>query len=66
RMCFLHTTIIVNNQRIIFDTYHKAIFSDKFLNFFSNHPLCHKRGIIISFLDKIFYVTPSLPTKKFD
>jgi len=48
-ICFLDTTIIINNQRIIFNTYHKAIFSGKFLNFYSNHPLCHKRDTIISF-----------------
>ena len=51
-MCFLDTIIIIDNQRIIFDTYHKVIF---FSLISANHPLCHKRGTIISFLDKIFY-----------
>ena len=49
---FLDTGIIIENKRIIFDTYHKPTFSGRFLNFHSNHPLCHKRGIIIS-KDKI-------------
>ena len=49
RICFLDTTIIIDNQRIIFDTYHKATFSGRFLNFYSNHSLCHIKGKIISF-----------------
>jgi len=60
RICFLDITIIIDNQRIIFDTYHKATFSDRFLNFYSNHPLRHKRGTLISLLEiinKIFYIS---------
>jgi len=57
RLNFLDTTLIIDNKRIIFDTYHKTTFSRRFLNFHSNHPLCHKRGIIISFVDKIFLLS---------
>jgi len=57
RLNFLDTTLIIDNKRIIFDTYHKTIFSRRFLNFHSNHPLYHKRGIIISFVDKIFLLS---------
>ena len=57
RLNFLDTTLIIDNKRIIFDTYHKTTFSGRFLNFHSNHPLCHKRGIIISFVDKIFLLS---------
>ena len=56
RMYFLNTTIIIDNQRIIFDTHNKATFSGRFFNFYSNHPLCHRRGTIINFLEKIFYL----------
>jgi len=56
KLNFLDTTLIIDNQRIIFDTYHKT-FSGRFLNFHSNHLLCHKRGTIISFIDKIFLLS---------
>jgi len=54
---FLDSTLIIDNKRIIFDTYHKTTFSGRFLNFHFNHSLCHKRGIIISFIDKIFLLS---------
>ena len=49
----LDTSIIIENKRFIFDTYYKSTFSDRFLNFHSNHPFCQKRGIIISMMHKI-------------
>jgi len=54
RLNFLDITLIIDNKKIIFDTYHKTTFSGRFLNFHSNHLLCYKRGIIITFVDKIF------------
>jgi len=57
RLNFLETTLIINSQRIIFDTYQKITFSGRFLNFHSNHPLCHKKDIIIDFIDKIFLLS---------
>jgi len=57
RLNFLDTTLIIDSHRIIFDTYHKTVFSGRFLIFHSNHPLCHKRGTIISFVDKIFLLS---------
>jgi len=51
--------LIIDNKRIIFDTYHKTTFSGRFLNFYSNHPLCHKKDIIINFVDKIFLLSYS-------
>ncbi|KYN28480.1 hypothetical protein ALC57_02092 [Trachymyrmex cornetzi] len=38
---------------MIFDGYRKATFSGRFLNFHSQHLVCHKRGVIYSVIDKI-------------
>ncbi|KYN39513.1 hypothetical protein ALC56_06006, partial [Trachymyrmex septentrionalis] len=39
RLSFLDTMLIIDNHRIIFDTYYKKTFSGRFVNFHSNHPL---------------------------
>ncbi|KAG5319554.1 CCD39 protein, partial [Pseudoatta argentina] len=41
--------------RIIFDIYKKPTNSGRYLNYFSNHPLVHKRGVIIGipYLSKV-------------
>ncbi|KYN09501.1 hypothetical protein ALC57_18369 [Trachymyrmex cornetzi] len=57
RLSFLDTTLIIDNHRIIFDIYRKKTFSGRFLNFYSNYPLCHKKGTIISFIDKIILLS---------
>lgn len=53
---FLDVSIIVDEHRIIFDTYKKSTFSERYLNFHSQHPGCHKRGVIYSLFDKIFFL----------
>ncbi|KYQ59927.1 hypothetical protein ALC60_01023 [Trachymyrmex zeteki] len=52
KLSFLDTMLIVEDQTLVFDLYHKA-FSGRFLNFNSHHPLYHKRGVIYSLVDKI-------------
>jgi len=49
------SVLIIDSQKIIFNTYHKAIFSERFLNFHSNHLFCHKKDtiIILCYVDKI-------------
>ncbi|KAL6418917.1 hypothetical protein ACFW04_011696 [Cataglyphis niger] len=49
---FLEVSILLQNNRLSFDWYHKTIFSDRHLNFFSQ--LCEKRGTIISLIDRTF------------
>lgn len=49
----MDTTIIVENQKIIFDIFQKTTSSSRFLNFNSQHSLCHKIGVIYSFVDRI-------------
>jgi len=51
---FLDVSIIINNNHIEFDWYRKPTFSGRFLNFFSQHPLAHKKGVVIGLTDKIF------------
>ncbi|KYQ46783.1 hypothetical protein ALC60_14208 [Trachymyrmex zeteki] len=57
RLSFLGTLIIIENQKIVFDGYHKTTFSGRFLNFHSHHPLCHKKGVIIGMVDKIILLS---------
>ncbi|KAG5342011.1 SETMR methyltransferase, partial [Acromyrmex heyeri] len=57
KLSFLDTMLVIDDQRIIFDIYHKKTFSGRFLNFHSNHSLCHKKGTIISFIDKIIILS---------
>ncbi len=49
----MNTTIIIENQKIIFDRYQKASLSERYLNFNSHYPLCHKIGTIYGFVDRI-------------
>ncbi|KYN38167.1 hypothetical protein ALC56_07461, partial [Trachymyrmex septentrionalis] len=53
RESFLDTTIIVEDNRIVFNRFQKPICSGRFFNFYSHHPLCHRRGVIICAIDRI-------------
>ncbi|KYN22608.1 hypothetical protein ALC57_04991, partial [Trachymyrmex cornetzi] len=57
RISFLNTTIIIDNNRIIFDVFHKSTYSGRFLSFYSNHPTCHKKSTLISCIDKILLLS---------
>src|SRR5436190_11957656 len=64
---FLDVTMIISNNYIIFDWYHKPTFSGRYLNYFSQHPLCQKRGTVISLIDKVFTLShPIFHTKNFN
>ncbi|KYN22605.1 hypothetical protein ALC57_04988, partial [Trachymyrmex cornetzi] len=63
RVNFLDITIKVKNGKIIFDLYKKPTWSGRYLNFHSNHPITHKKGIVISLLDGIIFLShPSFHT----
>jgi len=49
---FLDLTLILTNNYIKFDWFHKDTFSGRYLNFHSNHPICHKKGTIIGLVDR--------------
>ncbi|XP_071653246.1 uncharacterized protein [Temnothorax longispinosus] len=61
---FLEITMILNNNRLTFDWFHKPTFSGRYLNFFSQHPACQKRGTAIGLIDRAFLLShPSLHAK---
>jgi len=39
--------LLIEDGRIIFDNYKKSTNSGRYLNFFSNHPVEHKRDVVI-------------------
>ena len=43
---FLDVKLLIEDGRIIFDNYTKPTNSGRYLNFFFNHPVEHKRGVI--------------------
>ena len=54
---FLDVKLLNDNGSIIFDLYIKPTNSGRFLNFFSNHPIIHKKGVVIGLLDKILFLS---------
>jgi len=54
---FLDLTLIRENDRLISNWYTKPTFSGRFLNFFSQHPLAHKKGTIISLIDRVLLLS---------
>jgi len=67
RLNFLNFIIIIDNNLIIFDRFQKQTCSGKFLNFYSHHPLCQKRGVIIGAVDRVVILLshPSFQEKSF-
>ncbi|XP_070170456.1 uncharacterized protein [Polyergus mexicanus] len=53
KLDFLDVTIILKNNRLNFDWFHKPTFSGRYLNFLSQHPLCQKRGRMTLVREKI-------------
>jgi len=44
--------VCVVGDKIVLDWFHKETFSGRFLSFYSNHPMCHKIGIIFNLVDR--------------
>jgi len=42
---FLDVTIILNNQRIMFDRYEKPTNTGRYINYCSQHPVSQKRAL---------------------
>lgn len=52
---FLDITIFkLDNNHLKFDWYTKPTFLGRFLNFYSQHPLIHKKGVVVGLTDRIF------------
>jgi len=49
---FMDLKLEVRNGELILDWFHKETFSGRFLSFYSNHPLCHKVGVIYNLIDR--------------
>jgi len=54
---FLDTTIILDDNKIKFDWYHKPTYSGRYLNYWSQHPMSQKRGTILSLVDRAFLLS---------
>ena len=54
---FLDVKLLYDRGSIIFDLYKKPTNSGRFLNFFSNHPITHKKGVVIGLVDKILFLS---------
>jgi len=54
---FLDLTIIRREGRLIFNWYRKPTCSGRFLNFHSHHPFLHKKGTIISLVDRVILLS---------
>src|SRR5580765_2025169 len=51
---FMDISISLISGNFITDWYRKPTFSGRFLNYFSQHPLCQKRGVIFGLVDRVF------------
>jgi len=56
---FLDVTILLEDQRIIFDRYEKPTNSRRYVNFHSRHPLTQKKSIIFGLVDRTLFLSHS-------
>jgi len=52
RINFLDVTIILDDQKIVFDRYEKPTNTGRYINYHSQHPVSQKRSIIYGLVDK--------------
>ncbi|XP_071577702.1 uncharacterized protein [Temnothorax nylanderi] len=63
---FLEITMLLKDNRLTFDWFHKPTFSGRYLNYWSQHPVCQKRGTVIGLIDRAFLLShPSYHAKNF-
>jgi len=64
-LSFLDLSLCMMNDRILIDWFHKKT-SRKDLSYFSNHPRCHKTGIIYNLVNRAILLShPSPQREKF-
>lgn len=61
---FLDLNIKIINNTIYIDWFHKKTFLGRLLSFLSNHPNCHKIGIIYNFVDRAVLLSHPMFHKK--
>ena len=54
---FLDVKLLCEGGSIIFDLYKKPTNSGRFLSFFSNHSITHKKGVVIGLVDKGLFLS---------
>ncbi|KYN11463.1 hypothetical protein ALC57_16381 [Trachymyrmex cornetzi] len=64
RLNFLDLSVINKDNKIILDWFHKKTFSGRYLSYFSNHPTCHKIGMIFSLVDRTILLCNPIFFKK--
>lgn len=50
---FMDLTVYKVNNRLMFNWYRKPIFSGRFLNILSQHPISYKRDVLIGLIDRV-------------
>jgi len=64
---FLDVSLLKRDGYLIFDWFQKPTFSGRFLNYNSQHPCTHKKGTIISLIDRVIMLShPEFHKKNFD
>jgi len=64
---FLELSLIKSEGYLIFDWFQKPTFSGRFLNYNSQHPFIHKKGTILSLIDRVITLShPKFHKKNFD
>jgi len=61
-LSFLDLSLKRINDELFIDCFHKETFSERYLSFYSSHPLCHKIGSIYSLVDRA--LPPNISLKK--
>lgn len=54
---FLDLTLILSENNVTTDWFHKETFSGRYLNFYSQHPLSQKRGTVVGLVDRVFHLS---------
>jgi len=64
RINFLDVTIILDDQKIVFDRYEKPTNTGRYINYHSQHPVSQKRSIIYGLVDRTILLShPSFHEK---
>lgn len=66
RLNFLVVSLIVEDNRIIFDWFHKSTYSGRYLNYHSKHHITQKRAVAFTLIDRAFLLShPTFHQKNF-
>ena len=64
---FLDVTVILHEHFIMFYRYSKSTSLDRYLSFYSNYPIGHKKGVVYGMMDRILLLShPQFHQKNFE